>query len=105
MVRGVIGGRSESRPRVPGVSCKVELVGLVKFTKVGLTILPPWKHDKISVQGTAEVNAARNAVLNAQPETVSTTQATLCDMFDETQEKWFHNIIGGFDKGESISTL
>ena len=33
MVRGVIGGRSESRPRVPGVRFKVELVGLVKFTK------------------------------------------------------------------------
>ena len=31
MVRGVIGGRSESRPRVPGVSIKVELVGLVKL--------------------------------------------------------------------------
>ena len=32
MVRGVIGGRSESRPRVPGVSCKVQLVGIVKLT-------------------------------------------------------------------------
>ena len=29
MVRGVIGGRSESRPRVPGVRFKVELDGLV----------------------------------------------------------------------------
>ena len=27
MVRGVIGGRSESRQRVPGVKVKVELVG------------------------------------------------------------------------------
>ena len=27
MVRGVIGGRSESRPRVPGVRIKVKLVG------------------------------------------------------------------------------
>ena len=27
MVRGVIGGRSDSRPRVPGVKFKVELVG------------------------------------------------------------------------------
>ena len=26
-VRGVIGGRSDSRPRVPGVRFKVELVG------------------------------------------------------------------------------
>ena len=33
MVRGVIGGRSDSRPRVPGVRFKVELVGSVKFTK------------------------------------------------------------------------
>ena len=33
MVRGVIGGRSNSRPRVPGVSFKVEVVGLVKLTK------------------------------------------------------------------------
>ena len=32
MVRGVIGGRSESRPRVPGVRYKVELVGLFKLT-------------------------------------------------------------------------
>ena len=31
MVRGVIGGRSDSPPRVPGVSFKVELVGLVKL--------------------------------------------------------------------------
>ena len=33
MVRGVIGGRSESRPRVPGVKFKVEVVGLFKFIK------------------------------------------------------------------------
>ena len=33
MVRGVIGGRSDSRPRVPGVQFKVEFVGIVKFTK------------------------------------------------------------------------
>ena len=32
MVRGVIGG-SNSRPRVPGVEFKVELVGIVKFIK------------------------------------------------------------------------
>ena len=32
MVRGVIGGRSDSRPRVPGVQFKVELAGIVKLT-------------------------------------------------------------------------
>ena len=32
MVRGVIGGRSDSRPRVPGVKFKVSS-GSVKFTK------------------------------------------------------------------------
>ena len=29
----MIGGRSDSHPRVPGVRFKVEVVGLVKFTK------------------------------------------------------------------------
>ena len=39
MVRGVIGGRSESRPRVPGVQFKVELVGLVKLNKMEVVLL------------------------------------------------------------------
>ena len=33
MVRGVIGGRRDSRPRVPGVSFKSGVSGIVKFTK------------------------------------------------------------------------
>ena len=33
MVRGVIGGRSESRPRVPGVKFKVELVRVSQIYK------------------------------------------------------------------------
>ena len=73
--------------------------------KVGSTILPPRKPVKIRVQGTAEVKTACDVVLSTQPETVPTTQAALCDMYDETQGKWFHNILEGFDKGESISTL
>ena len=50
MVRGVIGGRSDSRPRVPGVKFKVELVGLFKLTNgsrfaVGGSVgsIPVWR--------------------------------------------------------------
>ena len=39
MVRGVIGGRSESRPRVPGVSCKVQLVRVSQIYKVEVVLL------------------------------------------------------------------
>ena len=40
------------------------------WNKVGSTILPPRKPVKIRVQGTAEINAARDAVLNAQAEMI-----------------------------------
>ena len=46
----MIGGRSDSRPRVPGVSFKVEVVGLVKLTNgsrfaVGGSVgsIPVWR--------------------------------------------------------------
>ena len=39
MVLGVIGGRSKSRPRVPGVSCKVELVRVSQIYKVEVVLL------------------------------------------------------------------
>ena len=56
--------------------------------------------DTTLIERTAEVNTARDAVLGVQPETRSTTQAALCDTYDEAQEKRFHNIPGGFDKRE-----
>ena len=74
--------------------------------KVGLTMLPPRKPVKTSIQGAADVNAARDAVFGAQTETVSTTQAALRDAYDEAQEKRFHNLLGGWvvvDKVESTS--
>ena len=39
MVHGEIGGRSESRPRVPGVSCKVQLVRVSQIYKVEVVLL------------------------------------------------------------------
>ena len=39
MVRGVIGGRSDSRPRVPGVRFKVELVWVSQIHKMEVVLL------------------------------------------------------------------
>ena len=39
MVRGVIGGRSDSRPRVPGVSFKVEVVWVSQIHKMEVVLL------------------------------------------------------------------
>ena len=60
---------------------------------------------KTSVRHTSEVNAAHQVIISAQPETVSTVQTTLCTVYDEMQEKRYHDILGALNSCESTSAL
>ena len=52
-----------------------------------------------------EVKSAHKVVISAQPETVSTAQSTLRNIYDETEEKHYHDILGAVDSCKSTSAL
>ena len=54
---------------------------------------------------TNEVKAARKVVISAQPETVSTTQTTRRNTYNETQEKRYDDILGAFNSCESSNAF
>ena len=74
-----------------------------RCNKAGSVILPPRVAFKTSGRHTNEVNAARIIVISALPETVSTAQTTLCNTYNETQEKHYLDFLRAFDSCLEVS--